>query len=319
MKIYSSAPTRIGILGGGTDIPTYSDKFGGLCLNMAINIRQHFELTDANGKDNVYPKGANPKFYEEFYKQFAWTPETCVSTFDGILESGLGSSASAAVALVGALSRYNKMNLTREQIAEKAWGIEVNKIGLYGGRQDQYASVFGGCNLFEFGARNITKNGWMSTSNVKVTRLDGFIEKILPSLTLFYIGNNRKSAKIQEGFKNLSFSQEERLHNIKDSVLEGSKIITTGDIEKFGKFMDRAWQMKKISNKGVSNEEIDEIYSKALKFGAFGGKIMGAGGGGCMLLVVDPSKREKFIQDMGLEWIDFSIDYNGLSVRQSLR
>lgn len=303
MKIISSAPCRIGLLGGGTDIPTYSDKFGGLCLNIAINIRQHFEITDSNGKDNVYPKGANPKFYEEFYKQFGWTPETCVSTFDGILESGLGSSAAAAVALVGALSRYNNMNLSKEDIAEMAWHIEINKIGLYGGRQDQYASSFGGCNLFEFG------------KGVKVTRLDGFIEKVLPSLTLFYLGKNRRSANIQEGFKKLSQQQIMKLDEIKASVLEGSKIIATGDIEKFGRLMDKAWQMKKISNKGVSNNEIDKIYDKALKLGAFGGKIMGAGGGGCMLFIVDPAKRNKFIKEIGLKWIDFSLDKNGLETR----
>ena len=296
MKIISTAPCRISLLGGGTDVHTYSDKFGGVCINMAINIRQKVEL---NVPKTQLLQRDNPKFFKEFIGS-----RKVAHFFPGEIESGLGSSAALAVSLLGAKNELKGLQMSKGEIAEKAYQIEVNKLKMFGGRQDQYCSSFGGVNLMEF-----------EDGKVTVTPLNNFVDKVLPSLLLFHIGENRRSTKIQEGFKELTSSQEERLHSIKDSVIEGAKIISSGDIKKFGQFMDKYWQIKKTTNKGITNDYIDQMYDEARYFGAYGGKLLGSGGGGHMLFVVDPDKREEFKRNTGLKWVDFAIDYNGLETR----
>jgi len=317
MILCSQAPSRLSLFGGGTDIMPYADKHGGLVINMAINLRQKMKMyTDDDtfkyAYKNIFPPRANPDFYYKIFKEFEGvdggrnTKLEC--KYDGLLESGLGSSASAAVALVGAINKCNNLGMNLHQIAEKAWDIEVNKIGLYGGKQDQYAAAFGGVNVIEF-----------KKPRVDITPLArGFIEPLLSSLLLFYLGTNRESSTIQEGFKYLSGKQIKALNKIKQLAFDAIEPIGQGDIETVGKLLDESWQMKKKSNKGVDNKLINDVYDKAKKSGAYGGKICGAGGGGFILFCVPPIKRKAFIKDMqkeGLEWWDFTVDWNGLEVR----
>jgi D-glycero-alpha-D-manno-heptose-7-phosphate kinase len=313
MKILSVAPTRISLFGGGTDVGTYALKYGGLVLNMAINIRQ--QITMHSGDDlyavygsNVFPYNADPKFYYQILDEFGindmhQTKLTC--EFDGIIESGLGSSASAAVALIGAINRRKNLGFTREQIAEKAWELEVGKIGLFGGKQDQYAAALGGVNVMEFGKK------------VKITPLTpSFIEPLLPALVLFHTGKVRKSPKIQENLKELSDEQIVSLTRLKQDVFKGIELMGKKDVEGVGRLMDEVWQYKKFSNPEMTNKSIDLVYVRGLMSGAWGGKLLGSGGGGYILFVVDPKKRQEFIEKMGYSEVDFSVDYNGLEVRK---
>ena len=315
MKIFSQAPCRLGLFGGGTDIEPYASSHGGIVINMAINLRQKMTLFSENDifaiPKNVFPPGANPEFYYKIWEEFKvngghHTRIKC--EFDGIVESGLGSSAAAAVAIVGAINKQQNLRMTLQEIAEKAWDIEVNKIGLYGGKQDQYAAAFGGVNVLEF-----------SEEGVKVTPLArGFVENLIPSLGLFYTGQNRKSAVIQEEFKKLTSEKIASFNQIKKLAVDAIDPISRGDVETVGRFLDIGWQLKKQSNKGATNKKIDEIYEYALKNGALGGKAMGAGGGGFMFFVCPPEKKAGFIEamkDKGLEWWDFSADFQGLDVR----
>ena len=226
------------------------------------------------------------------------------SEFDGLLQAGLGSSASAAVALVGAINKYKSLGMSLEQIAERAWEIEVNKIKLYGGKQDQYASVYGGLNLFEF------------SKKVKRTRFNQTLARELAEcMLLFYTGENRKSAVIQEGFKKLTQTQIQALDQIKMIVDEALIALYIRDYEQIGYLLNKAWEFKKKSNSGVSNPKIDNLYEQGMNLGAWGGKVCGAGGGGFMMFMVDPSKQVGFLKRMNLEHWDFSPDFNGLEVR----
>ena len=303
MKIISTSPCRLSLFGGGTDIEPYSSIYGGICINLAINLRQHFILSD-DGKDNVYPVGANPHFYETFLKEFYWKPASIVSTFDSFIESGIGASASAAVALVSGLAKASSQPLTRQEIAEKAWDIEVNKLGIFGGKQDQYAASFGGGSLLIFEDR--------------VYRYSLNLQRILPYLVLFHTGKNRKSADIQEGFKELSPEQILALDKIKDIAYEAIDPVRFGDWKKVGELLDQTWEFKKKSNTGVTNARIDELYALSKNCGALGGKIMGAGGGGFMLFVCPPEIQEELIkalEENGCKWTDFDIDNNGVETR----
>ena len=210
------------------------------------------------------------------------------------------------MALLGVINRRKNLGLNSYQIAEKAWELEVDKIGLFGGKQDQYAATFGGINVIEF-----KKGGEVNV----IPMARGFIEPLFPSLVLFYTGKNRKSSKIQEGLKEPNSDQIKALNRIKRLALEAIDPISKGDFRVVGALLDEAWEWKKLSNKGVTNKELDDIYSKAKELGAYGGKTCGAGGGGFMLFVVNPTEREDFIKNLGLEWWDFSPDFNGLEVR----
>lgn len=288
----------------------YASIYGGLCINMAINIRQKFTFDDEILPEPAiwYREGRDEKFYKAFLDEFSFDKHW-IQIFDGKLEAGLGSSASAAVALVGGLARIKGINLSKKDIADKAWDIEVNKIGLFGGKQDQYCSALGGFNVLNF-----DENGVLIMS---LSRNWG--EFIYPYLVLFYLGKNRQSATIQEGFKNLTSQQIDALHKIKEIAEKGFDLISQGKIKEIGELLDESYFYKKQSNKGVSDDEIDEIYEAGIEVGAYGGKIMGAGGGGHMVFICPLDKREKLVNKMvelGVQEIDFSIDWNGLETRR---
>jgi D-glycero-alpha-D-manno-heptose-7-phosphate kinase len=308
MRVISTAPTRISLAGGGTDVGEYAEKYGGACLNFGINIRQHMVVDhhkDANYlvKIKSSPLGSSKEFYERIVDEMGMSGVEIEASFDGPIESGLGSSAAAASALVSALYKIKGVDVDKEKIAEKAWDIEVNKMGLFGGKQDQYCSSVGGVNLMIF-----------NNKGVEVSRLSpGFMRELLPHLTLFYLGSNRKSPKIQEGLKVIGDIQKDSLDQIKSMVLDMASHINNP--EYVGKLMNTYWDYKKRSNLGVSNMKIDAVYNKAIELGAWGGKVLGAGGGGHLLLISPLDKKDKLIKRLGLKWVDFSIDWNGVESR----
>ena len=297
MKVISIAPSRISLFGGGTDVDPYASTYGGITLNMAINLRHKIVLNDKS----ILAKFDNPDFIKSF------TSLPVEHTYDNTIESGLGSSAGLAVALAGAVSRYEGKNLSRSQIAEQAWDIEVNKLGLYGGKQDQYCSAYGGVNVMEF------------NDLVKVTPISpSFIEPLVPYMALFYLGFNRKAKKIQEAFKTLTPEQIKALDTLKAITMGAIEALAEKDISKLADLLKESWEFKKLSNKGVSNEEIDQIYVDGIANGGMAGKLLGSGGGGHILFIVNPEIKKAFIkkeEEKGLKHIDFSIDWNGLETR----
>lgn len=301
--IVSISPTRISLFGGGTDLVPYSSQYGGLVISLAINLRQQIMLHSISGHD-IFPNNADPNFYQQILDHFGVKDVGIYGSFDGLIEAGLGSSASAAVAMVGAIDRLQNRGMSLSDIAESAWEIEVGKIGLFGGKQDQYAAAYGGFNVINFEDR------------VTVLPLSReAIERLLPSMVLLYTGDLRHSAVIQEGMRTLDAGQVDKLDRIKKIAIDAIDPINQGDIAKVGYLLDQAWLLKRQSNKGVSNTHIDDIYRKALEAGALGGKLLGSGGGGYMLFIVEPNTKQDFIAKMGLQHWDFSPDFNGLEVR----
>lgn len=292
------------MFGGGTDVEPYASLNGGLVINLAINIRQRITLT--NLPIFSYPDNANPDFYSSILYDLNCPTPGLIAEFDGLIESGIGSSASAAVALVGAVNKKLNLGMDRYQIAEKAWDIEVNKLGLYGGKQDQYAATFGGVNVITF-----------TDKEVDVHRMEhGLIEQnLVPSMVLLHTGLIRKSIKIQEGLKELSNDQKKALDEIKSIAEDAQTPVYYGLYQEVGKLLDWSWELKKKSN-NVTTPKIDAIYTKAKKLGAIGGKLCGSGGGGYMLFIVPPDKRKYFTQNIGLDEWEFSIDWNGLEVKE---
>lgn len=317
MKIVSSAPTRISLFGGGTDLPTYADKYGGLVLSFATNLRSRLRLL--TGEDvlttttSKVPYKGKSTFMEKIFAYFKIDVKDIrfQSESDALLESGLGTSAASAVAVVAAICRFKDYTLptsVKSWVAEKAWEIETQHIGLYGGRQDQYASAFGGFNAIMFQRDKIE----VQPLNTKM------ITQLMPALVLVHTNKIRTDIKIQEGFKKLDSERIAKLTELKSLATGAFEHLEQGDIEAVGNLLDRSWEIKKLTNKGISTPELDNIYQNAKHYGAFGGKLLGSGGGGYMLFVVDPEKREEFIEKIqkeGVQWWDFSLTWDGVETR----
>src|SRR3990167_4549830 len=232
MIVTSTAPCRISLFGGGSDIPTYADQYGGLVINMAINLRQHIKI--ATEEDifkinlrNTVPLNGNKDFMHKIFTDFGiggFAHVRFESESDVPLESGIGASAATAVATVAAINKAKKLNMDKGEIAERAWDIEVNKLNLFGGRQDQYASAFGGVNSIVFSKEKVEV----------IPTFTNFVNNIYPSLVLFYTGKNRTSPTIQEGFKQLTFDQIQVLNQIKQIATAAVEPIAEGDIERVG-------------------------------------------------------------------------------------
>lgn len=305
MIIKSSAPCRISLFGSGTDIDPYASLFGGVCLSMAINLRQEIVFDDSL-PESLIPKGADWKFYDKFFEMLDYRPKHFRADFDGEITGGIGSSAAAAVALVGAIAKARDIKYDRDEVARVAWNVEVNGLKMFGGRQDQWAAAHGGVNVFEF----------MGDKVITTPLSPEFIKPILPSLMLFHTGKNRKNPKIQENFKELTDDQIQYLDAIKGLVPEAIKAIGKGKVKTFAELLDLSWEYKKMSNRGVSNDEIDGLFDKAKKCGALAGKVCGAGESGYVLFVVEPEKQKLFKEKIGLKWMDWDVSWDGLSVRR---
>jgi len=305
MIVRSSAPTRISLFGGGTDVGEYCRRYGGLVLNMAINIRQEIILNTTDPTISL-PKNANIKFYEPFIQESKLPPPGIKQTFDGEITGGIGSSAAAAVALYAGLHRISGERLKPQDVAEQAWNIEVKKLGMFGGKQDQYAAAFGGVNVFEFPAFNETP---------KINPLDEkSMAKVIPHILLFHTGFNRQKANIQDAMLSCNMKHKEIMDQVKGFVIQGLEDIFHGDVEALGNLLHESWEAKKASN-NVTNKEIDDIYSRARRLGAWGGKICGSGGGGYMVFIAPLEKKRKLIDQLGIPWVDFEVDYQGVSTR----
>lgn len=324
MKIISTAPTRIGLAGGGTDVEPFASTYGGKVLNMAINLRHGVTMNDNIGRswcfisamdknrnifDGIPGQGEHPEFdliYEVVRSYKIQGGFRLVETFDGMNSAGLGSSASAAVALIGAFNRLYGIKQTRAEIAEKAWQMEIN-LGWVSGKQDQYASAFGGVNLFEFDNGNVY--------NQPIAK--GVCERFVDWCLLVYTGKKRHSAKLQEKLRERIKGGQaiEPLKKIRSATWLVRDALEAGDFERVGKLIGETWELKKLTNPACTNKRINDFYDKAIKAGAIGGKVLGAGSEGHMLFIVKPSKRQKVVKALGLKEIEFGIDYNGLEVR----
>lgn len=301
-KIYeSTAPCRISLFGGGTDVGEYADKYGGMCINMAINF-----VHSISGPREFLSLEADDSnvFFDTFINQLNLPPIMHVK--NGTIESGLGSSAAVAVAMVNLYDKLRGLGMGRDELAELAWKIEVENVGLFGGKQDQYAAAYGGVNGMIF------ENG-----KVEVVPLSqAFPQEIQPHLVLVHTGITRKNTKIQNGLRTITPQQKEQLDMLKKIAYNAVGYIAKGDVEAVGKLMDLSWKAKKKSNHGVTGKKIDEIYAKAKKLGAFGGKLLGSGGGGHMLFVVPQDEQVEFLDKLGLVSEDFEINYDGASIRE---
>jgi D-glycero-alpha-D-manno-heptose-7-phosphate kinase len=298
----SKAPLRIGLAGGGTDVSPYSDLYGGAILNATISLYAHanieplaenaivFQALDL-GSDERYELAdqlpVEGKFqlhkgvYNRLKKQYEVPSNGFrLSTFvDAPPGSGLGTSSTLVVAIVGAFAEMLRLPLGEYDIAQLAYEIERTDLALAGGRQDQYAATFGGVNYMEF-----FKDDKVIVNPLRIKQ--EYLFELENNLLLYYTSTSRDSAAIiKEQRRNVVEKNEksiQAMHQLKQQAESMKEALLKGRVHEIGEILEFGFRQKKEIAEGISNSLIDEIYDVARKAGATGGKISGAGGGGFM-------------------------------------
>lgn len=316
MFIRSKAPLRLGLAGGGSDVAPYSDIYGGAILNATITMYAYATIVPRkDGKIILNSLDKNKVL--EFEKQEYLEPDGELSLLKGIYNrivkdyshkplsfelttyvdappgSGLGTSSTLVVTILGAFGEWLKLPFGEYDLARLAYEIERIDLGMAGGKQDQYAATFGGVNFMEF---YMDDKVIVNPLRIKAS----YLNELAYNLVLYNTQTSRLSSKIieQQSFNVMSQNQTtiEATHKLKEQALRMKEVLLKGDIDRVGKILDFGWQNKKKMASGISNPILDEIYNSAIEAGATGGKISGAGGGGFMLFYCPDNTRSNVIK-----------------------
>ncbi len=299
----SKAPLRIGLAGGGTDVSPYSDQFGGAILNATISLNANATIEILNSdqiileaidreESETYDWQASLPIngyldllkgvYNRIQKDYPFAKKGFrLSTFvDAPAGSGLGTSSTLVVAIVGAFVEMLQLPLGEYDIAHYAFEIERNDLGLAGGRQDQYAATFGGVNYMEFyGDDKVIVNPLRIRQR--------YIDELENNLLLYYTSKTRESAElIKRQSQNVAEKKQssiEAMHELKHQAQMMKEALLRGQLDEMGNILNIGFEQKRKMAEGINNRLIDDIYTAAKESGATGGKISGAGGGGFMI------------------------------------
>ena len=314
----SKAPLRIGLAGGGTDVSPYCDLYGGAILNATVSLYAYANIEPLS--ENVIILQTMDRKEEQ---RFEWSHQLPLngtldllkgvynriqrdygmpltgfklSTFvDAPAGSGLGTSSTLVVAIVGAFAEMLRLPLGEYDIAHLAYEIERKDLAMAGGRQDQYAATFGGVNFMEF----------MADDKVIVNPLrikQQYLFELENNLVLYYTSTSRESAKIiekqSENVVQKKGKSIEAMHQLKHQAQMMKEALLKGRVHEIGEILDFGFQQKRQMAEGISNPLIDEIYELAKKSGATGGKISGAGGGGFMTFYCPDNTKYNVIENL---------------------
>ncbi len=317
MIIRAKAPLRIGLAGGGTDVSPYCDLYGGSVLNACITMYAYATIEPRNdGKiefccadrneqcllDSSLSLSIDGKFdllkgvYNRLVKDYIKKPLsfTLTTYVDAPAGSGLGSSSTLVVAIVKAFQEWQKLPLGEYDLAHIAWSIEREDLNMAGGRQDQYAAAFGGFNFMEFNKEKVLVNPLRIRQE--------YLNELEFNLLLYYTGTSRLSAKIiesqAENAKNKNEKAIDAMHKLKQYSYDMKEALLTGHLYQMGQLLNDGWEYKKQMSSAISNPIIDNIYNTAMKAGASGGKISGAGGGGFFMFYCPNNTRYNVIEEL---------------------
>jgi D-glycero-alpha-D-manno-heptose-7-phosphate kinase len=329
--IRAKAPLRISFAGGGTDVPPFPAREGGLVLNATINRYAYGTLrsrTDESITIHSYDYGSSielsvgttPVFDGKLdlakaaIKRFTGDVE---SGFDLALHSnappgsGLGASSAMMVALIGVLKEFSNMPVTDYELAELAHRIERDELGISGGRQDEYAATFGGFNFIELYGDHVVVNPLRIAEDI--------VLELEHNLLLCYTGTTRQSDHIiddqVERYERGESEATAGLRAQKELAVEMKNALLQHRLAEFGELLDAAWQAKRRMSDRISNPRIDELYDSARAAGALGGKVTGAGGGGYLLLYCDGNHKHdvaRKMRELGAEVDEFAFENSGV-------
>ena len=318
--IITKTPFRVSFCGGGSDMANFYEKYGGCVLSTSINkycyisIHPYFnenqtllkysenELVDS-------PDQIKHRIFRQVLTDMGVHGVEISSTADIPGGTGLGSSSTFTVGLLNSLNCYKGKFVSKDKLAKLACEVEIEKLGNPIGKQDQYGAALGGLNFIKF-----NQDG--SVSHEPILMEGKTYKELQKNLLMFYTGTTRSANTIlAEQTRNIT--SEDKARNLLKmcELAKDMKIaLENNDISSFGKILDEGWQLKKELASGIANQAIDEAYEIAMKNGALGGKLLGAGGGGFLLFYCEEEKQDQLKKAIGLRELDFSFERDGTSV-----
>jgi len=325
-------PVRVSFAGGGTDLPSYYEKYGGIVLSTSIDKYFYTVLTERDdGQTQVISSDLRTVESCERIEKMEFQGSDleipfavlkhlkCDAGVNLFLASevppgtGLGSSAAVCVNLLKTLSVFLERELSEQDLAETAFHIAKDVLRKPVGKQDEYAVAIGGLNVVHFQASGVTVEPLALSA-------DSLVD-LEQNLMLFFTGSARDSSEIlAEQDRSVRSSQEDvvgALTALKELVLPMREALDTSDLGRFGKLLDESWKIKKKVSSRISNPRINQIYDAALARGALGGKVTGAGGGGFLLLYCEKQKQDSVraaMREFGLKEMKFRFDLAGTKV-----
>lgn len=341
MIIRSKAPFRLGLAGGGTDVSPYSDLYGGCILNATINLYAYanieprydnkivFRIPQTN-EEYIFDSSLdlpiqNDKadlmkgIYNRVVKDFIGKPLsfTLTCALEVPFGSGLGTSSTLAIAILGAYTEWLSLPLGDYDLAYLAYLIERIDLKQAGGKQDQYAAAFGGFNFMEFYAEDKVIVNPLRIRNETINELSN-------NLLLYYTNSSRNSGDIiEKQQKNVKDHKErsiEAMHQIKKQSYEIKEAILKNNLDEIGEVLHRGWIYKREMAEGISTPLFEELYNTAISAGATGGKISGAGGGGYVFFYCPGNSRfsvAKALEGLGGRIQAYTFTKKGLETWQS--
>lgn len=336
MIIRSKAPLRIGLAGGGSDVAPYSDLHGGAILNATINLFAYasieptsdgkiiFELADKKVQKSFDTKGHLPTehefslhagIYNRLAKEYNLEPLSFkLTTFvDAPPGSGLGTSSTLVVCILGAFVEWLKLPLGEYDIARLSYEVERVDLKMAGGKQDQYSATFGGVNFMEF-----YKDDKVIVNPLRIK--ETYLNELSNNLVLYYTATSRLSANIiaaqQRNVMDGNTRSIEAMHQMKKQAIMMKEALLRGNLDEIGEILNYGWHFKKQMADEITNPLLEDIYQTALDNGATGGKISGAGGGGFMFFYCPANSRYRVseaLEQFGGKVQRFDFTTSGLS------
>jgi len=323
--IITRTPFRVTLGGGGTDLPSYYSRYGGFIFSFAMDKYMYLNVNRPVADDFIRLKYSQSEKVEKVSDLKHEIARACLeklsisnsieiaSMADIPAGSGLGSSSCYTVGLLHALHTLKREHLSLRRLANEACKIEIDILQKPMGKQDQYLAAFGGFTVLE-----ISRDGKVLVTQANVS--SGTLEDLKSNLLLFFTGVKRVNKKIlgEQSRSTLQNKKKviESLHYIKESGYRILDIVKSGNITELGKMFDEHWKYKKRMAKGITNPEFNKIYDAAMKNGALGGKISGAGGGGFFLFYCEEGKHKlrSAMAEEGLKEMKFDFDFEGTKI-----
>ena len=319
--IIAKSPLRISLGGGGTDLPSYYKVRGGKLIAAAINKHVYISIAQTFNKKFIlkYSKLEettnlkslkHPIFREVLKLLEIKTPLNISSHADIPSGTGLGSSGSFTVSLIKALYEFKKKKISSEKLAQLACKIEIDILNEPIGKQDQYIAAYGGLKEFTF-----RKNGSVEVRNLKIKNL----EKLEKNLLIFFTGYTRNASSIlsTQNKKTKCFDKDmiRNLDEIKEMGIFSKSALLRGNFIEYGNILNEHWKLKKKRSNLMSNKKINYLYDYAIRNGAIGGKLIGAGGGGFLMFYSNNKKKlEKSFLSKGILKMNYKFDMRGTEI-----
>ena len=319
--IITRAPFRVSFCGGGSDLPSFYEKYGGCVLSTTIRKYMYLTIHNYFYKDQIrlkYSRTETVKSYDEIdhkyfrqcLKDFSVMGVEISSMADIPSGTGLGSSSSFTVALLNLLHTYKGEYVSKYKLAKDACEVEIKKLGEPIGKQDQFAAAFGGLKFYEF-----QPSGFVDVQPI-IMKPESY-KKLENNILMFYLGGvHSASAILKEQSRNVRTIDKAKIQQQMCELTRTLKEeLQKNNIDAMGELLHENWMLKKLLASGISNPQIDETYKKAMDAGALGGKLLGAGGAGFMIFYVKPEKQENVRNALcDFREMDFEMDNSGASI-----